>query len=113
MGEKFNESKLPDILFTLRNTPCTEDGIVPSQLLFSFKPADRLEKLKPGTGVDTTALELPTYRDFAMGSKVIVSYKNKKLSGTVSNKTGNVTYNVSVTGAGQISAHANQMKQIQ
>lgn len=115
MGTSFSREKLQEILLTLRNTPTTSSGIIPSHLVFSFKPRTRLEKILCDLNETIVAPEvkhMPTSRSFEIGDLVMLKAQgDTRLKCRISAKLGRALYEVDL-GNVQRTAHANQLVRI-
>ena len=107
----FSEESLQKLLFSIRNSPTTKDGFIPSERLLAYKPRDKFVKLFPSTskGEWDKVKEIPKHREFHPGQLAMLKVQNgSRIKCQIMNKIGNAIYTVQVNGTTR-TAHANQL----
>lgn len=105
-----SREKLREVLFTLRNTPTTDGGLVPSEMMFSFTPRTSLSKLIPTEKNPVIREEIPKFRKFEIGEQAfLASQDGKRLMVKILEKSGQVNYRVVGEQVRERWAHANQL----
>lgn len=113
MGSTYSESRLQEVLIALRTSPTTKDDLVPSHVIFSYKPRTVFEDCLPkaiGGERFVDDCDVPAYRQFEVGDGVwVLANSGPRVRGVVLEKLGHVLYRVEVNGTTR-SVHANQLK---
>lgn len=113
MGGTYSDTKLSQVLKALRSSPATGDGIIPSHVIFSYRPRTKLEDCLPSSAGEERSVdadELPPYRQFAVGEHAWLLTKNgPRVRCVIIQKLGRVLYRAVAQGA-ERTVHANQLK---